>query len=47
MRLKALYEYVGIYFDTDVEVKKPFPEKLFDADLVLAICMSVPFLRLS
>lgn len=52
MRLKALYEYGGIYFDTDVEVKKPFPEKLFDADLVLgymyecaistAVIMAVP-----
>ena len=35
MRLKALYEYGGIYFDTDVEVKKPFSEKFFEADLVL------------
>lgn len=35
VRLKALYEYGGIYFDTDVEVKKPFPEKFYEADLVL------------
>ncbi|MBU3807460.1 MAG: hypothetical protein H9802_03400 [Candidatus Phocaeicola faecipullorum] len=35
IRLKALYEYGGIYFDTDVEVKKPFPEEMFEADLVL------------
>lgn len=35
VRLKALYEYGGIYFDTDVEVKKPFSEKFFEADLVL------------
>ena len=35
VRLKALYEYGGIYFDTDVEVKKTFSEKFFEADLVL------------
>ena len=35
VRLKALYEYGGIYFDTDVEVKKPFSEKFFEADIVL------------
>ena len=35
VRLKVLYEYGGIYFDTDVEVKKPFPENFFEADLVL------------
>lgn len=34
-RLKALFEYGGIYFDTDVEVKKPFPTEFFKADLVL------------
>lgn len=34
-RLKALYDYGGIYLDTDVEVKKPFPEHFFEADLVL------------
>lgn len=34
-RLKALYEYGGIYFDTDVEIRKPFPDDFFKADLVL------------
>ena len=34
-RLMALYDYGGIYLDTDVEVKKPFPEHFFEADLVL------------
>ena len=34
-RLKALYDYGGIYFDTDVEVKKAFPESFFETDLVL------------
>lgn len=34
-RLKALYEYGGIYLDTDVEIKNSFPERMFEADLVL------------
>lgn len=28
VRMKVLYEYGGIYFDTDVEVIKPFPEEV-------------------
>ena len=28
-RLKKLYDYGGIYCDTDVEIKKPFPEEFF------------------
>lgn len=28
MRMKVLYEYGGIYFDTDVEVLKRFPDEL-------------------
>lgn len=28
IRMKVLYEYGGIYFDTDVEVLKPFPEEI-------------------
>lgn len=35
IRLKVLYEYGGIYLDTDVEIRKPFPEKFFNASLVL------------
>lgn len=34
-RLKALYEYGGIYLDTDVEIKKDFDNNLLDADVVL------------
>ena len=34
-RLKALYDYGGIYLDTDVEIRKPFPEEWFQEDLVL------------
>lgn len=36
-RLKALYEYGGIYLDTDVEVVKSFNKLLeeYDADLIL------------
>lgn len=34
-RLKRLYEYGGIYLDTDVQIKKPLPESFFNADLVL------------
>lgn len=34
-RLKAIYQYGGIYFDTDIEVRKPFNSKFFEADLVL------------
>lgn len=30
MRMKALYEYGGIYFDTDVEVIKKFPKDVLD-----------------
>lgn len=28
-RLKALYEFGGIYCDTDLEVKKPLPDYFF------------------
>lgn len=34
-RIKALYEYGGIYFDTDIEVVKPFDEVLEGRELVL------------
>lgn len=34
-RLKRLYEYGGIYMDTDIQVKKSFPDNFFEADLVL------------
>lgn len=34
-RLKALYEFGGIYLDTDIEVKKELDAKFYDADLVL------------
>lgn len=36
VRLKALYEYGGIYVDADLEVKKTFPNEWFDADLVIS-----------
>lgn len=29
-RLKALYEYGGIYLDTDIEIKKPLPESFYN-----------------
>lgn len=35
VRLKALYDYGGIYLDTDIEIKKEFHESFFHADLVL------------
>ena len=35
VRLKALYDYGGIYFDTDIEVKYAFPKEFYDADLVI------------
>lgn len=34
-RLKVLYEYGGIYLDTDIEVKKKLEPLFFDYDLVL------------
>lgn len=34
-RLKALYELGGVYFDTDIEVRKPFDDDWFKKDLVL------------
>lgn len=34
-RLKVLYEYGGIYLDTDVQVLKPLPEEFYEADMVL------------
>ena len=36
VRTKALYEYGGIYFDTDMEVIKKFDDS-FDKDLVLGL----------
>ena len=35
VRIKALYQYGGIYFDTDVEVRKPFEKFLEDKSMVL------------
>ena len=35
VRIQALYQYGGVYFDTDVEVKKPFEEFLEDKSMVL------------
>lgn len=34
-RIQALYQHGGIYFDTDIEVKKPFEEFLEDKSMVL------------
>lgn len=34
-RLKALYEYGGIYLDTDVEIKRPFDDMILSSDIVL------------
>lgn len=34
-RLKALYEYGGVYLDTDVQIKKTFADQLFQANLNL------------
>ena len=34
IRLYALYTQGGVYLDTDIEVKKPLPEKFFNAELV-------------
>lgn len=51
-RLKALYEYGGIYLDTDVRIEKPFDDKFYKADIVFgymydnalstAVMMSTP-----
>ena len=35
IRLKALYDYGGVYLDTDVEIRKTFPDRFWNADLVL------------
>jgi hypothetical protein len=35
IRLKVLYEYGGVYLDTDIEVLKPFDEYLDNATMVL------------
>lgn len=37
IRLKKLYEYGGVYFDTDVQVIKPFDEVLERGDVVLGL----------
>lgn len=34
-RLKALYDYGGIYLDTDVMIEKRFPDTFYEANLVL------------
>lgn len=34
-RLKRLYEYGGIYLDTDIQILKPLPDNFFDAELIL------------
>lgn len=34
-RLKALYEYGGIYLDTDVKITKPFEDDFYKANMVL------------
>lgn len=34
-RIKALYQYGGIYLDTDVEIKKPFSDEILKNDLFL------------
>lgn len=34
-RLKGLYEYGGVYLDTEVQVLKPLPEEFYEADMVL------------
>ena len=35
VRLKALYDYGGVYLDTDVEIRKTFTDRFWNADLVL------------
>lgn len=35
VRIQALYRYGGVYFDTDVEVLRPFEEFLEDREMVL------------
>lgn len=35
VRIQALYNYGGVYFDTDVEVRKPFDEYLDNRSMVL------------
>ena len=35
VRIQALYQFGGVYFDTDVEVKKPFEKLLEDKSMVL------------
>ncbi len=36
IRLKVLYEYGGIYVDTDVQFCKAIPQELYEKDLVLS-----------
>ena len=36
IRLKVLYEYGGLYVDTDVQFCKPIPQELYEKDLVLS-----------
>lgn len=35
VRLWALYEYGGIYLDTDIEVKKKLPDSFFEAEMII------------
>lgn len=35
LRLKVLYEYGGIYLDTDIQVEKPLPESFYHKSLIL------------
>jgi len=35
VRLKALYDYGGVYLDTDIEIKREFDDSFWEADLVL------------
>lgn len=34
LRLKALYEFGGIYLDTDILIKKAIPDSFYQADLI-------------
>ena len=34
-RLKVLYEYGGVYLDTDIQALKPLPDEFYEAEMVL------------
>ena len=40
VRVYVIYHYGGIYFDTDIEVKRNFTDKLFGAKFVIAFELS-------